>query len=289
VTAHPAAFAGPSLGWRLGDQRSLYRANRSVPDAETYARMWQTEGDWVVRQADQAERSTPDFGSRAELMSALHDLLREEEAAGMSESERFLAAEATRIQFAVVVGQFAVDGLVESHAHLGIVPRLPPRARMAVFRVLVDEFGCGHDDQEHAGLYGKLLAELGLPRDLAHYVERATDECLAYVNLFYWLAHRAPTPEYFLGAYAYFESSVLYGYRCYADATERLGIRERGYYLEHLYIDGFHSKQMQASIGALEQERPVDLRQVWAGVQLTRSTIAAATDAAVALARRAGS
>lgn len=276
------------IGPRLGDQRGLYLANRSVPDAGTYRRMLEVEAGWVVLRAAEIERSAPEFGSRADLMTALRDLLRAEEAAGMSDSERFLASEATRAQFAVVVAQFAVDGLVESHAHLGIVPRLPPRARMAVFRVLVDEFGCGNDDQEHASLYRKLVAELGLPPDLAHYVELACDESFAYVNLFYWLAHRAPTPEYFLGAYAYFESSVLYGYRCYADAAERLGIRERGYYLEHLYIDNFHSKQMQASIRALEEERPIDFRQVWAGVELTRATIAAATDAAVALARRAG-
>jgi hypothetical protein len=267
------------------DQRTLYRYNRSVPSKEDYRDLLDIERRWVVRRAAEFERRAPGFASRAELMSALEGLLRKEEASP-SESDRFLAEEASLEQFKVVVAEFAVDGLVESQSHLGIIPRLPAKARMAVFRVLVDEFGGGNDEQEHAALYRKLVTELGMPTDLDYYVERAGEQSFAYVNLFHWLASRAPAPEYFLGAYAYFESSVLYAFRCFAAATERLGIENGKYYTEHLYIDNFHSKQMQQAIRALEIEREVDLAKVWTGIELTSATVAEATEAAVAKARR---
>ena len=265
-------------------QRRLYRHNRSVPDIDGYAEMLELERDWVVAMAADIERRAPRLRSRVELMEALGQLLREE-AAGPSENERFLAEDASLEQFKVVVAEFAVDGLVESQSHLAIIPRLPAKARMAVFRVLVDEFGCGNDEQEHAALYRHLIAELGMPTELEHYVGLADEPSFAYVNLFHWLAARAPVTEYFLGAYAYFESSVLYAYTCYAAAAERLGITNRKYYTEHLYIDTFHSRQMQAAIRALEQDRPVDFAKVWTGVQLTSAVVAEATDNAITKAR----
>lgn len=262
-------------------QRRLYRHNRSIPDVDGYAEMLELERDWVVAMAADIERRSPRLRSRVDLMAALGRLLCEEEAAGPSENERFLAEDASLEQFKGVVAEFAVDGLVESQSHLAIIPRLPAKARMAVFRVLVDEFGCGNDGQEHAALYRDLVAELGMPTELEHYVGLAGEPSLAYVNLFYWLAARAPAAEYFLGAYAYFESSVLYAYRCYAAAAQRLGVANRKYYTEHLYIDTFHSKQMQAAIRALEQDRPVDFGKVWTGVQLTSAVVAEATDSAI--------
>lgn len=170
----------------------------------------------------------------------------------------FIANEANLEQFKEIVSQFAVDGMIESQSLLAIIPRLPGRSRMAVLRVLVD---------------------------LEHHVARAEDGVLAFVGLFYWLAARAPEPDYFLGAYSYFESSVLYAFRSFAAASKRLGVRHDRYYTEHLYIDAFHSKQMQAAIRDLDVERGVDLRKVWTGVELTSAIVAEAVDAAVASAR----
>ncbi|MEU7481822.1 iron-containing redox enzyme family protein [Lentzea sp. NPDC042327] len=271
----------------MSDQRQLYVHNRSVLDLGAYADLLDIESRWVVPKAAELEAAAPSFGHRRELLEAIEAFLKEEEAAGPSEHERFLAEEATLDQFRVVVREFAVDGLVESQSHLGILPRLPNKARMAVLRVLIDEFGCGNDEQEHSALYGKLVAELGMPTDLDWYVERVGDESFAYVNLFHWLAERAPAPEYFLGAYTYFESSVLYAFRCYAQACDRLGVVNRRYYDEHLYIDAYHSRQMQASIKALADERPVDLAKVWTGVTLTSAVVAEATEAAIDRARAA--
>jgi hypothetical protein len=265
-------------------QKRLYIYNRSAPTPEQYAEMCAIERDWVVGLAARYEAQAPRFGHRSELGDALRDRLAEEEG-NPSESERFLAEEATLEQFKVIVAEFAVDGLVESQSHLGIIPKLPAKSRMAVLRVLIDEFGCGNDDMEHSQLYTKLVGELGMPAELDHYVDRALDTSFAYVNLFHWLADRAPEPEYFLGAYAYFESSVLYAFKPYEAAAKRLGITSDQYYTEHLYIDTFHSRQMQAAIRALDEQRAADFAKVWTGVELTSATVAEATEAAVAKAR----
>lgn len=266
-------------------QKRLYVYNRSLPDAATYHELVGLERDWVVPRAAELEHRAPPFTSRHELVSVLRDLLRTEEA-DPPEWDRYLAEHATLEQFKIVVAEFAVDGLVESQSHLPIIPRLPAKSRMAVFRVLIDEFGGGDNEQEHSALYRKLLTELDMPTELEHYIATANDESLAHVNLFHWLAARAPAPEYFLGAYAYFESSVLYAFKSFAAASERLSIRNSQYYTEHLYIDSFHSRQMLDSIKALEEERPIDLAKVWAGIELTSTTVADATKAAVAKARR---
>ena len=287
--------AGASLEAVLADavrtdettQRWLYRANRSVCDAETYAGLREREQAWLGATADRLDGLVPRFCSVNEVLAALDERLAAEAAEVPTAQDVFLAEQAGPEAFRVVLEQYAVDGLVESQSHLAILPRLPSAARMAVLRVLIDEFGCGNETQEHARLYQELLDELGMPTDLEHYVQRAGPEALAYVNLFHWLAARAPAPEYFLGAYAYFESSVLYAFRSFAAAAARLGVTRHAYFTEHLYIDTFHARQMQQSIRALERDRPVDLGRVWSGVELTSAVAAAAFTAAVERARAA--
>ncbi|MFJ7149066.1 iron-containing redox enzyme family protein [Streptomyces sp. NPDC100445] len=267
-------------------QQRLYWHNRTVPDAAGYAELLALEADWPRAEADALADAAPAFDSLGDLLDALEHRLREEED-DPSPSERYLAEHATAAEFTHVVAQFAVDGLVESQSHLGVLPRLTHRARMAVMRVLIDEFGCGNEAREHARLYEHLAEELGLSTDPFHHAARACEETLAYVNLFHWLASRAPTPDYFLGAYAYFESSVLYGFRCYARACARLGIANGQYYAEHLHIDAFHSREMVAALRAWDREQGADLSRVWAGIELTGATVARATEAAVRHARAA--
>ncbi|WP_432249541.1 iron-containing redox enzyme family protein [Streptomyces sanyensis] len=265
----------------LAAQRELHRLYRRVPDVGDYAAMTGIEEKWILPKARAYEASAPRFGSAGELLGALRELLSEEEAS-LPESHTFLAEHATREQFRVVVREFALDGLTESESLLPVVPRLPYRSGMAVFRVLIDELGCGNEDKAHSQLYRDLLAELGMSLELDDYLDTTSAEGFAYVNMFHWLAGRAASPQYFLGAYAYFESSVLYGFQSFARAAQRLGIRNGGYYSEHLYIDEYHSNHMRTAIRVLEQP---DLAKIWAGVRLTSDIVGEATETAIALAR----
>jgi hypothetical protein len=262
-------------------QRELYGLYRQVPDVEGYAAMLGIEEQWILPIARGYETSAPDFTSTGELLDALKQFLAEEEAE-VSDNHRFLANEISLEQFKVVVREFALDGLTESESLLPIVPRLPYRSGMAVFRVLIDELGCGNDEKSHSQLYRDLLHELDMSTDLDTYLDVTGPESYAYVNMFHWLASRAPSPQYFLGAYGYFEASVLYGFQSFARAAKRLGIKQDAYYTEHLYIDSYHSNHMRTAIRSLEKP---DLAKIWAGVRLASDIVGDATEAAITRAR----
>ncbi|MER8093967.1 iron-containing redox enzyme family protein [Streptomyces goshikiensis] len=264
-------------------QRELHGLYGRVPDLDGYAAMLAIEEQWILPAARAYEADAPDFASVGELLAGLKDFLAAEEA-DISDNSRFLANEATLGQFKVVVGEFALDGLTESESLLPVVPRLPYRSGMAVFRVLIDELGCGNDDKSHSQLYRDLLLELGMSTDPDSYLDSTSPECYAYVNMFHWLASRASSPQYFLGAYGYFETSVLYGFQSFARAAKRLGIQQDAYYTEHLYIDAYHSNHMRTAIRALEEP---DLAKIWAGVRLASDIVGTATEAAITRARKA--
>ncbi|MBW1600717.1 iron-containing redox enzyme family protein [Streptomyces sp. JJ66] len=269
------------------DQKRLYDLYVSVPTAAEYEEMLEMEGRWIDTIAERHRQRAPRFASHTELLRELSGFLAREGTVA-SDSHRFLAEEATLNQFRVVVGEFALDGLTESLNLLPVVPRLPYKAGMAVFRVMVDELGCGNDDQAHSELYRELLRELDMPTEVEDYRTGSSPQSHAYVNMFHWLASRAPTPEYFLGGYAYFEASVLYGFRSFAQAARRLGLKSARYYTEHLYIDTYHSKQMRVAIRETQAARGLDLSKVWAGVELTSAIVHDATETAISLAREAG-
>ncbi|MER7534408.1 iron-containing redox enzyme family protein [Streptomyces sp. NPDC097704] len=261
--------------------RELHSLYRRVPNLGDYGSMASIEERWILPKARAYEDSAPAFGSAGELLQALKEFLAEEEAA-LPESATFLAEHATLDQFKVIVRQFALDGLTESESLLPVVPRLPYRSAMAVFRVLIDELGCGNEEKAHSQLYRDLLTEFGMSLELDDYLDETTPECYAYVNMFHWLASRASSPQYFLGAYAYFETSVLYAFQSFARAARRLGIVHDAYYTEHLYIDSYHSNHMRTAIRALDEP---DFAKIWAGVRLASDIVGEAQEAAIALAR----
>ncbi|MEU2874898.1 iron-containing redox enzyme family protein [Streptomyces sp. NPDC007070] len=269
------------------DQKRLFDLYESVPDAAEYAEMLELERTWIGALAEHYRGTAPSFDSPQELLREMSGFLAREGTAA-SDNHRFLAEEATLEQFKVVVREFALDGLTESLNLLPVIPRLPHRAGMAVFRVMVDELGCGNDAMAHAQLYRDLLTELGMPTEVADYRATTGQQSHAYVNMFHWLASRAATPEYFLGGYAYFEASVLYGFRSFAQAARRLGVKAGAYYTEHLYIDTYHAKHMRVALKEMAAARGIDLATVWAGVELTSAIVNEATETAISVARAQG-
>ncbi|MBV8540531.1 MAG: iron-containing redox enzyme family protein [Pseudonocardiales bacterium] len=216
-------------------------------------------------------------------MAALEGLLDGEQKG--TPAGHYLAEEASREQFTLVVREFALDGLTEAQNFFPIIPRLPIRAQMAVMRVLIDEFGCGNLQQAHSQLYRNLLTELGLPLDLNHYLDHTSDETYAFLNVFYWLTQRVPDVEYFLGALAYLEASIPAAFTVQVRACERLGITHGRYYSEHVHIDDFHRKEMQLAIRECGATRAMDPTKLWIGALLLSELIGTAFEAAVRRAR----
>jgi heme oxygenase-like protein len=269
----------------VGSAKELFLYNRSVLDPASFARVVEIERECFAPRAQAFEAEASGMRSAGEVLSAMHDLLQREQDAP-TDAASFLAARATRDEFKRVVGEFAVDGLTEAQSFFPILQRVPPKAQMALMRVFIDEFGCGNLEQSHSQLYRRLLAELDMPVGLESYVDAASEEVLAFVNLFYWLALRAPRPEYFLGALAYLEASVPVAFGCFADACLRLGVENHHYYTEHVHIDSFHSRELVTAIRALEAAEGIDGAKVWAGVRLGSTILDEAFTVAVERAKR---
>ncbi|MFJ9089759.1 iron-containing redox enzyme family protein [Streptomyces sp. NPDC102384] len=269
----------------LSPQARLFALNRSIPTPEELRELIALEDEQIAGRAARIEASAPHMEGRADLMRLIKERLAEEEAAP-PECERILAEDLTRNQFREVVAQFAVDGLTESESFLPIVWRLPRRAKMAIFRVLVDEFGCGNLDQAHFNIYRELAGELGLSQDERDYLLTTAPETFDYVNMFFWAASRAPRPEYFLGCLCYLECSILYAFKCFADGATRLGLEGARYYTEHLHIDHFHARELQNAIREFDAEADLQPAKVWTGFMLASEILGAATEAAIASAQR---
>ncbi|MEU6118731.1 iron-containing redox enzyme family protein [Streptomyces sp. NPDC047117] len=259
----------------------LFELNRTIHTPDELRELHELEQRLIVARADEIEATAPDMPDRATLSRHMKELLAAEEA-DPPPFERVLAEDLTREQFKEVVAQFAVDGLTESESFLPIVWRLPKKAKMAIFRVLVDEFGCGNLDQAHFNIYRELMLELGMSVEVDDYLDTTNEETFAFVNAFFWAAARAPHPEYFLGTLCYLECSILYAFKPFAAAAERLGLTGARYYTEHLHIDHFHAKELQVAIRELDAEAELHPVKVWTGFKLASEVIGGATEAAVA-------
>jgi hypothetical protein len=266
------------------DQRRLYQLYQKTPTVAEYAELTRMEEAWILPLAEQYERTAPAFNSTSDIMKAMREHLAQGAKENM-EHYLHLAQEATREQFEYVVREFAIDGLTESLSLLASVPKLPYRCGMAVFRILIDELGCGNESMAHSQLYRDLLTELGMPIDIESYLDSSQDS-FAYLNYLHWLANRAQPSEYFLGGYAYFETSVPFAFQSFAHAAERLGVKNHAYYTEHMYIDSYHSRSMRTAIREKELETGIDLAKVWAGVQLTGAIVSTATIQAIIRSRK---
>ncbi|MGW0538510.1 iron-containing redox enzyme family protein [Streptomyces sp. NPDC003032] len=264
----------------------LFVLNRTIPSPEELRELHGLEERLIASRVREIEAAAPDLPDRAALGRQMKELLKAEEA-DPPEFERVMAEDLDLEQFKEVVAQFAVDGLTESESFLPIVWRLPKKAKMAVFRVLIDEFGCGNLDQAHFNIYRDLMTELGMSLEVEDYLDRTNEETYAYVNTFFWAAARAPRPEYFLGTLCYLESSILYAFKCFAAAAQRLGLKGARYYTEHLHIDHFHAKELQVAIREFDAEVDLQPVKVWAGFKMASEVIGGATEAAVASALKA--
>ncbi|MGD6741593.1 iron-containing redox enzyme family protein [Streptomyces sp. BH106] len=270
---------------RLGAQARLFTLNRSIPTPDELRELITLEDEQIAQRAARIEATAPAMAGRTDLMRLIKERLALEEAEPPA-CERVMAEELTRNQFREVVAQFAVDGLTESESFLPIVWRLPRKSKMAIFRVLVDEFGCGNLDQAHFNIYRELAGELGLSQDERDYLHTTNPETFDYVNMFFWAAARAPRPEYFLGCLCYLETSILYAFKCFADGARRLGLEGARYYTEHLHIDHFHARELQNAIREFDNEADLQPTKVWTGFMLASEILGAATEAAVASAKQ---
>ncbi len=260
------------------DLRRLLVLNRTLVDAVDYSRMLEIESCWIGHLLQGVSRKP--VTSYAECHDYIATKIKTE-AEDDPTAVDYVSHHCNKDAFAEVVRQFALDGLIEAQSFFGIIPQLPIEAQMPVMRIFIDEFGCGNIEQSHSILYKKLLVELGLPTVWEDYLGTVNREMYEFVNVFYWAARRAPSPEYFLGGLAYFEAVVPTGFQCYLDACQRLGIVNSKYFSEHIHIDMYHARDAMNAIAELEKYRWISWQDVVVGIDLIRDITSRAFVAAV--------
>lgn len=219
------------------------------------------------------------------LLACLDELVADEEA-HPPESSMYVATRMTREEFAVLVQEFAVDGLTEAQVFYFILPRLSLEAQMPMLRIMIDEFGSGNLQRAHTTLYQELLRELHMPLDVSHYCGRIDSTSFEFVNLFFWLTLRAEDPSCFAGAITYLESSIPSFFECYVQACHRLDIAAHAYYSEHQHIDAFHALEGRRLLRAMSAGGTLNVASAWQGIHLASRVTSRAFEGAVAKARR---
>jgi hypothetical protein len=248
--------------------------------AETRVLTW--ERDWMADLVRHVRQQASPIGTVALLHSALEELVYGQPP---SPASQWLAHEMSREQLQMLMSEYAIDGLTEAIAMFAIIPRLQGTAQSAVMRVLIDEFGCGNPQRVHSELFRKLLHELALPDDLQVYLGTVNEESLAFVNLYHYLTKRAPHVDWYLGALAYTEMVIPVSFAGFATACQRLGIRHRAYFTEHIHIDAYHTHDALLALEAMAAAGRLTVQAAWEGALMAQSVGESAFVAAV---RKAG-
>lgn len=164
-----------------------------------------------------------------------------------------------RWQVREYLAQRSLYHLKEADPQAFALPRLHGAAQAAFVAIEFDEYGDGHPDRTHSGLFARMMADLGLDPSYGRYLDHAPAPALAVVNAVSLLAlHRADRGA-LVGHFAGVEISSPPGSRRLADALRRLGAGPDGvrFYDEHVEADAVHEQQVRRGvIGALLHDEP---------------------------------
>ncbi|MFG2633915.1 iron-containing redox enzyme family protein [Streptomyces sp. NPDC048362] len=162
--------------------------------------------------------------------------------------------------------------LKEADPHAWVLPRLWGRAKAAMAAVEFDEFGGGRAERVHARLFADLMADLGLDTTYGHYLEAASAEMLAVVNLMSLFGLHRELRGALVGHFAEVEITSSPGSRRLAEAMRRTGAGPAAefFYDEHVEADAVHEQVVRHDvIGGLLAEEPELSADVAFGIDAT--------------------
>jgi hypothetical protein len=201
---------------------------------------------------------------------ALADLLVEPvDGAGVS---HYLAAEGELWQLREYAAQRSLYHLKEADPHAWVLPRLWGRAKAGMAAVEFDEYGGGRPDRVHARLFADLMTDLGLDTTYGHYLDAATAEALATVNLMSLLGLHRALRGALVGHFAAVEITSSPGSRRLAEAMRRTGAGPAAehFYDEHVEADAVHEQVVRHEvIGGLLAEEPHLAPDIAFGIDVT--------------------
>jgi hypothetical protein len=171
----------------------------------------------------------------------------------------FLSAEGELWQLREYAAQRSLYHLKEADPHAWVLPRLAGRAKAAMAAVEFDEFGGGRPDRVHARLFADLMTDLGLDTTYGRYLDAATAEMLATVNLMSLFGLHRALRGALVGHFAAVEITSSPGSRRLAEAMRRTGAGSAAehFYDEHVEADAVHEQVVRHDvIGGLLADQP---------------------------------
>ncbi|MFI6932136.1 iron-containing redox enzyme family protein [Streptomyces sp. NPDC050287] len=162
--------------------------------------------------------------------------------------------------------------LKEADPHAWVLPRLWGRAKAGMAAVEFDEYGGGRPDRVHARLFADLMTDLGLDTTYGRYLDAASAEVLATVNLMSLFGLHRSLRGALVGHFAAVEITSSPGSRRLAEAMRRTGAGPAAefFYDEHVEADAVHEQVVRHDvIGGLLEEEPRLAPDVAFGIDAT--------------------
>ncbi|MET4921770.1 iron-containing redox enzyme family protein [Streptomyces sp. PSRA5] len=211
-----------------------------------------------------------DTKRRTDVDEALADLL--VESPDGASTSHYLRDEGELWHLREYAAQRSVYHLKEADPHAWVIPRLRGRAKAAMVAVEFGEFGAGRADRMHSRLYAALMTDLGLDTTYGRYVDMATGEMLASVNLMSMFGLHRALRGALVGHFAAVEVVSSPASRRLAEAMRRVDAGEAAehFYAEHVAGDGTHEQLVRREVvGGLLEEEPWLETDVAFGVDAT--------------------
>ncbi|MGI5380227.1 iron-containing redox enzyme family protein [Streptomyces sp. CA-251387] len=184
----------------------------------------------------------------------------------------YLCTEGELWQLREYAAQRSLYHLKEADPHAWVLPRLWGRAKAGMAAVEFDEFGGGRPDRVHARLFADLMTDLDLDTTYGHYLDEATAEALATVNLMSLLGLHRELRGALVGHFAAVEITSSPASRRLAEAMRRTGAGPAAehFYDEHVEADAVHEQVVRHDvIGGLLAEEPHLAPDVAFGIDVT--------------------
>lgn len=171
----------------------------------------------------------------------------------------FLRDEGELWQLREYAAQRSLYHLKEADPHAWVIPRLRGRAKAGMVAVEFDEFGAGAADRMHSRLFADLMTDLGLDTTYGRYVDVATAEMLASVNLMSVFGLHRALRGALVGHFAAVEVTSSPASRRLAEAMRRADAGDAAvrFYAEHVEADAVHEQVVRREVvGGLLEEEP---------------------------------
>ncbi|GAB2689813.1 iron-containing redox enzyme family protein [Thalassiella azotivora] len=156
----------------------------------------------------------------------------------------YVARHATLDQVRELMAMRTVYQLKEADPHTFAIPRLRGRAKAALVEIQADEYGGGHPDRVHAGLFARMLRALGLSDRPNDYLDLVPAPSLASVNAISLFALHHRLRGALCGHLAAFEATSSLPSGRMSAGLQRLGLGPDAteYFDEHVEADAVHEQ-----------------------------------------------